>query len=360
MMTMSACIPVSLALRVFEMPGRAHSLEGGISPQRYNRDNLFADPAMKPAYEHVTMDAGCSIRVYHRKLPRIPFEWHHHPEYELTLTMNSRGKRYIGDSISDYEGNDLVLVPPNLPHTWSSNKSIDASAPQVAIVVWFSGDWARRIADCCAEYEPLRRLLRRGACGLAFAPQAGLALSQRLAALLSQSPRERLSAVLDVLCSLADMQGEPLASPSAFSHDAVGRPSGHEPERINRALGVIDARFAERLTLRELAEAATLSERTLNRYFVQHLGESVGKYLSRVRIGHACRMLSDTSWPVSVIASRSGFPNVANFNRQFRAIKQTTPAAYRKAFAGTGSALDDAMPLDARSPSLERRRGRAE
>ncbi|RDU94699.1 helix-turn-helix domain-containing protein [Trinickia dinghuensis] len=308
---------------------------------------------MKPTYEHVTMDAGCSIRVYHRKLPRIPFEWHHHPEYELTLTMNSRGKRYIGDSVAEYEGNDLVLVPPDLPHTWASNKSIDAGVPQVAIVVWFSGDWARRIADCCPEYEPLRTLLRRGASGLAFAPKARSAVVRRLDRLLSKSPRERLSVVLDVLCELADMEAAPLASPAAFDQEQVGRPSGYEPERLNRALSVIDARFAERLTLRELADAATLSERTLNRYFVQHLGESVGKYLNRVRIGHACRMLAGTSWPISVIAARSGFPNAANFNRQFRAMKQTAPAAYRKAFAGASQAADDPLPLEARSPSLE-------
>ena len=115
---------------------------------------------MKPAYEHVEFGEDCSVRVYHRRLPRIPFEWHHHPEYELTLTMNSQGKRYIGDSVNDYQAEDLVLVPPDLPHTWSSNRSIDSGLPQVAIVIWFDGEWARRMADCCREYEPLRKLLR--------------------------------------------------------------------------------------------------------------------------------------------------------------------------------------------------------
>jgi len=309
---------------------------------------------MKPAYEHVEMGAGCSVRVYHRKLPRIPFEWNHHPEYELTLTMNSRGKRYIGDSIAEYEGDDLVLVPPDLPHTWSSNRSIDSTAPQVAIVVWFSGDWARRVADCCPEYDALHRLLRRAACGLSFSPEAGAAMRQHAGILLADSPRKRLSAILDVLCQLADEQASPLASPSAFDGGSIGRPSGHEPERLNRALAVIEARFAERLTLRELAAAAMLSERTLNRYFVQHVGESVGKYVSRVRMGHACRMLADTSWPVSVIAARSGFPNVANFNRQFRALRETTPAAYRKEFAGIDRQETDAASLESRPPSLEK------
>ncbi|WP_262390316.1 cupin domain-containing protein, partial [Burkholderia arboris] len=123
---------------------------------------------MKPQYEHVTFAPGCSIRVYHRQLARIPFEWHRHPEYELTLTLNSRGQRFIGDHVARYADDDLVLVPPNLPHTWSSNARIDREAPEVALVVWFDGDWVRRLADCCPEYAPLRSLLRRAAPGLHF------------------------------------------------------------------------------------------------------------------------------------------------------------------------------------------------
>ncbi|MDR5856047.1 helix-turn-helix domain-containing protein [Caballeronia sp. LZ062] len=311
---------------------------------------------MKPAYEHVEFGEDCSVRVYHRRLPRIPFEWHHHPEYELTLTMNSRGKRYIGDSVDDYEAEDLVLVPPDLPHTWASNRSIEPSSPQVAIVIWFDGDWARRMADCCREYEPLRRLLRRAACGLAFDPPAGEWMRGRLDRLLSSAARERLSAALDILCALADAPGQPLASPSAFNQATTG-PSGHEPERINRVLSIIDARFAEQLRLSELCAAASLSERTLTRYFVQHIGESVGRYIARVRIGHACRMLADTSLPVAVIAARSGFANVANFNRQFKAARRTTPAEYRRQFATAApGGRDDAAILTERSPSLESER----
>jgi mannose-6-phosphate isomerase-like protein (cupin superfamily) len=153
---------------------------------------------MKPAYEHVEFGDQCSVRVYHRRLPRIPFEWHHHPEYELTLTLNSQGKRYIGDSISEYQANDLVLVPPDLPHTWASNRSIDTSAQQVAIVIWFQGEWARRLADCCLEYAGLRKLLRRATCGLAFEGDASEVIQSRLDNLLSASPRVRLAAALDI------------------------------------------------------------------------------------------------------------------------------------------------------------------
>jgi len=72
---------------------------------------------MKPQFEHVTIPDGCSIRVLNRRISEIPFEWHHHPECELTLTLNSRGWRFIADHIGAYDSHDLVLIPSEMPHT---------------------------------------------------------------------------------------------------------------------------------------------------------------------------------------------------------------------------------------------------
>lgn len=346
---------------------------------------------MKPQYERVTIPDGCSIRVYHRQLAQIPFEWHHHPEYELTLTMNSRGRRFVGDHIADYSGDDLVLVPPDMPHTWASTEPIDAREPQVAIVVWFSGDWARRMADCCPEFASLRTLLRRGAPGLRFAQEAVALMREKIGALLDTSPRVRLGAVLEVLACLSEVESEPLASPAAhglgarqerarnsqtvqakqqgqraqtapFALTVTRGGSASEAERLNRVLDLLDRRFHEPLRVAELCEVANLSERSLHRYFVRHVGESVGRYLNRLRIGYATRQLTDTSWPIALIATKAGFPNLANFNRQFLSARGVTPSAYRRFFETHGHAPEDAAAtptnLEIRPPSLERTRRR--
>lgn len=52
--------------------------------------------------------------------------------------------------------------------------------------------------------------------------------------------RERLNAALEILCTLADTPGQPLASPSAVNQTNTGS-SGHEPERINRVLSMFKA-----------------------------------------------------------------------------------------------------------------------
>ncbi len=89
------------------------------------------------------------LRVYNRRVPEIPFEWHHHPEYELTLTLNSRGWRFIGDHIGQYQAPDLVLVPSDMPHTWASTATLHSGEPHTAIVIWFSRAWALQVAEVC-------------------------------------------------------------------------------------------------------------------------------------------------------------------------------------------------------------------
>jgi hypothetical protein len=52
---------------------------------------------MKATYERVEFGDSRSMRVYHRRLPRIPFEWHHHPEYELTLKRGELNFEHFGN-----------------------------------------------------------------------------------------------------------------------------------------------------------------------------------------------------------------------------------------------------------------------
>ena len=96
---------------------------------------------MTPLFEQVTIPTGRSWGLLWRELDTIPFIWHYHPQFELTLTVNARGQRYIGDHLGDFEPGDLVLLGPNLPHTWAASERIDGAQPMLAVVVWFSLEW---------------------------------------------------------------------------------------------------------------------------------------------------------------------------------------------------------------------------
>src|ERR1700722_16107818 len=249
---------------------------------------------MRCQFEHVTFPKGCSIRIFHLHVPSIPFEWHHHPVYELTLTLNSRGWRFIADHIAHYDAQDLVLVPSDMPHTWASTGAINESLPHTALVIWFTREWALKAADACPETAALRKLIHRSSAGLSFPVEAAAQMESRLPELLSESPMKRLHAAQELLCELANIEAMPLATQTATKPET---PS--ESRQVARVLERLHQNFDHPIRLDDLCKLANLSARSLHRLFVRHVGENFSDYLGRLRIGLACMMLVETAAPLS-------------------------------------------------------------
>jgi AraC-like DNA-binding protein len=285
---------------------------------------------MKPYLEHLTTDEGASWATLNRRLDDgIPFQWHHHPEFELTLTLNSRGQRFIGDHIGRYEPGDLVLIGPYLPHTWHSLDRPNPAEPHVALVMWFLPQWAERLT-ANTELRGVAAMLGRAANGLRFSPGAADEVRPVVQDLFTRPPVERFLQLVTVLTRLAaDRDASPL---SATAPELA--PAATDRGRIDRVLNHIHTHFAEPITIPQLADIAALSPSGLHRTFLRHTRQTVSQYLTRLRIGRACALLSSGSMPIGVIAGEVGYDSLANFNRQFKALKGTTPRDYRAAFAG--------------------------
>ncbi|WIV50262.1 AraC family transcriptional regulator [Marivivens sp. LCG002] len=281
---------------------------------------------MRPYLENLPWTEDSSLALLNRRLEgEIPFQWHHHPEWELTLTLNSTGQRFVGDHIGDYTDGDLVLVGPNLPHTWMSRARI-ASGPHRALVIWFGQDWLDRFHGL-PEWEPLKRLSQRGGRGLAFSPRVSQEVRPLIEAFFDSDPQDRFLVLLKILVRLADGDSTALAS------TAVERTAhGVNRDRIERVLTYLHSHFEQRIELEELAAIAALSVSGLHRLFVKQTGQTVTEYLMALRIGAAAAQLVATELPIAHIAADVGYGALANFNRQFRALKGITPSAYRKAF----------------------------
>ena len=287
---------------------------------------------MRPFFEKVTVPEGMSWSLLNRRLDDgIPFEWHYHPEFELTLTLNSRGQRYIGDSVATYDDGDLVLLGPNLPHTWCSAERVDAGGPHVALVMWFTEGWGTNLATSLTELRSLGALLKRASRGVAFSGEAAARVRPIVEAIPELAPADRLLRLIEVLALLAsDADARPIASPAAESH-AVASPDQH---RIERVLDHIHANYRDAVSIAALADVAALSPSGFHRLFRRHTRLTVTQYVTELRIGQACALLVNTGRPVAHVADEVGYRNLANFNRQFRALKGVTPRQFRRAFAG--------------------------
>ena len=283
---------------------------------------------MRPYLERLAVRPDASWSMLDRRLDdAIPFLWHHHPEFELTLTLNSRGQRFVGDHVDSYGDADLVLVGPNLPHTWSSSRKLDPAQPHRALVFWFRQDWIERLAGSAVEFHPIRSLVSRAATGLKFTPETGRLVEPEFRAIFGRSPPERLLGLLGILSRVAGADGAvPLATALASREPRRGR------ERIDRVLTHVHASYADDVKLEDLAEIAALSVSGLHRLFLKHTRTTVSDYVLRLRVGDACARLAGTDQPIRHVAEAVGYRSLANFNRQFRRLRAMTPRAYRAAF----------------------------
>ncbi len=286
---------------------------------------------MKPLFEQVTVAPGESWTLLWRELPELPFLWHYHPEYELTLTLNAEGQRYVGDSLEDFQSGDLVLLGPNQPHTWAaSERPDDEGRPMLAIVVWFTEEWLARLIEGWPELAMLKRLSTDAGRGLHFSPEVMAEVQPPMLALRDLEPVKRLPLLLQILPLLArDASARTLAT-HAYS------PAGDKVrDRSARVLQHLHAApLAEPPSAQDLADEAALSLGAFHRFFKRHIGMTMLDYLAQLRIGAACQLLIDTERPISVVAMEAGYGTAAHFNRQFLARKGMTPRVFRASYRG--------------------------
>jgi len=100
-----------------------------------------------------------------------------------------------------------------------------------------------------------------------------------------------------------------------------------------------DATRQDDLTVAAVASYAGISRRLLEKKFRRELGHSVLDEIRRVRTDKVAQMLVETQLPVAEIAEALGFSEVQHFARYFRAVKNMSPLAYRKKFAGYAGAV---------------------
>jgi AraC-like DNA-binding protein len=96
-----------------------------------------------------------------------------------------------------------------------------------------------------------------------------------------------------------------------------------------RAKDLADARYAEPITVDDLAAAAGLSRAHFSRMFSRTFGESPRSYLQTRRLERAAALLRYTDRSVADIAVMVGLQSVGSFTTAFGRVYGLPPAAYR-------------------------------
>jgi AraC-like DNA-binding protein len=121
---------------------------------------------------------------------------------------------------------------------------------------------------------------------------------------------------------------------SMLSNQIYVQNENAEPQVITRAREYIHEHQGEKLSLQQVARAASTSTFYFCKLFKKVTGINFTDYLSRVRVERAKNLLLNPNLRVSEIAFDVGFQSLTHFNRVFKKILGQSPTEYRAQLLG--------------------------
>jgi AraC-like DNA-binding protein len=103
----------------------------------------------------------------------------------------------------------------------------------------------------------------------------------------------------------------------------------HRPAWLGAARAYLHDRYAESLTLADVAGAVDVEPERLARVFRRAFGEPIAEHLRRIRVDAAATKLVSTDLPISQVAGEVGFSDQSHLTRWFGRYLGTTPGRYR-------------------------------
>lgn len=288
---------------------------------------------MKPLFQKIIIDEGSSFIARELNLPRFDSEFHFHPEYELKYVCQSKGIRFIGDSVENFQEGDLILLGPNIPHYWNNDPiySENKNLMVRAFLVMFSEKFLGEEFFLLPEMAPVGDLLKRAKGGICFPNTDKFDISGKLKRLISSEGPSRIMVLLDILYELTKAEIRPLLTKTFVAELPLMNYSNHSIERLRKVHEYVLSNFQNKIHIEEVAEIANMSSFAFCKYFKKSTVKTFMTFLCELRICHAKRLLiQKEELPISDICFDSGFDNLSNFNRKFKGMTHMTPKEYRR------------------------------
>lgn len=274
------------------------------------------------------ISAEDSFLVFDRIKNRFEFPVHYHPEFEINFILNGKGvKRVVGDHIEEIGDVELVLIGPNLYHGWQLHKCANDKIHEITIQfhnnLFPDSLLSRRIMN------PIKEMFNRSIHGILFSEKTTRELMPRLMQLSKLDGIDYFLEITSILFDLSSSRNQRLLSTYTVDYDTF-----EDYDKMKVIYEYVQKNFAEKISLEEISTVVNMSSISFNRFIKKRTDKTFVNYVNDIRIGYAARWLVENDMTISEVAYKSGFNNIANFNRTFKSIKKCTPSQYKEEFFG--------------------------
>ncbi|MEM6765416.1 MAG: AraC family transcriptional regulator [Bacteroidota bacterium] len=280
---------------------------------------------MKPEYELIS---GRPERSFTAKIvarnsrPLLSKAWHFHPEIEICFTRKSFGKRFVGNTISNYHEGDLVMLGANLPHGFLTEMESEQVVIQM-IPDFLGSEFLDR-----PELRAVKALVSQADRGLYFHGETVRKASPVINRILNTEGLEKMVHLLRLFGLLAQTtEVIPICSKEYSLHL-----SHSKLERIKQVYDYIIENHHKEIKVKEASDLIGLTEPAFFKFIKKHTKKTFVQLINEFRIHRASKLLISTDMTVAEISFECGYNNVPYFNRKFKEIMEETPIAFRSSF----------------------------
>lgn len=253
---------------------------------------------------------------------------HQHEEIQLSYIVSGKGTFIIGDTIRDFQSNDVLLFGSNVPHVLKSDVSKDEDSYMISL--FFTHDSFGDHFFALPKLKQLQELLNDARFGVKFTKHSTVVKSL-FESVLIQNSLQQFATFFEILSVLTPSDYETVSSfinTKNYTDD--------EGKRMSAVFEFVMNHFDQKIVLEDIATVANMTPNAFCKYFKQRTNKTFFRFLTEVRIENACKFLTNTSQlSIAEIAYSCGFFNASNFNRKFKEIKGLTPTRFRKSYAST-------------------------
>jgi AraC-like DNA-binding protein len=280
---------------------------------------------MQISYEKLVTDESSTFHYQEFVQPRFTSPFHLHDEFELIAIVESHGKLYAGNNVTNFNAGDVYLFAPGLPHCFYNTRAYEqAGIPAHAIGMFFKKDFLGSGFLDKTEAVKLARLFDNARFGIQVSSPTS-SLIKRIRALKDSKNLQRLGDFLLLLHELSLkrhvrlLNGENLFPAADLGASRV----------IHDIYRYVAENFQREITFSMAAEVAHMQRAAFCRYFKRKTKKKFTEFVNETRIMHARKLLSETDKSVTEVAFDCGYENISYFNRQFRSLCGSTPSVFR-------------------------------
>lgn len=257
--------------------------------------------------------------------------WHFHPEFQISLIVEGKGTRFVGDHVETFEEGDLVITGPNLPHLWRSDEEYfakDSDLNTRGIVIYFDHELLGESLLEKEEYYRMSKLVEKSVRGMSIYGDS----QDEIVELMMQIPEERgfkrIIKLLEILDILANCKEYNLLASPGYSN--INK--GVDVDKIQIVYDYVMKNFKSKISLDEVSSLLNMTTTSFCRYFKPRANKTFSSFVNEIRIGHARKLLLEDNFNISEICYECGFGTLSNFNRQFKSVTNLRPLEYRKLY----------------------------